>query len=349
MKGTWYCLAFTVPISVGLGLVLQGIFTFSTVIFMFVLLPVLDLLFPGKRGEATFDAVKPTADNNFFRILTITYALVQISLIICGAVVVSSYRLNTFELIGIVLSVGVSTGTVGLVVAHELIHKRGNIEQFLGKALLLMALYMHYYIEHLSGHHVHVSTREDPSSAQYGESFYQFFPRTLIGSYRNAWKLEIMRLKRQEHPMWGYQNQMLWFTALPVLMGLSLGIALGWEATLFYIIQGIIGFTILEIVNYVEHYGLEREEQKPEEFEQVSYHHSWDSRARISNFVLFKLQFHADHHVHPHRAYQKLRHHQQTPELPTGYAGMSLLVLIPPLWRKIMHPRIAKLKGDTVH
>jgi len=209
----------------------------------------------------------------------------------------------------------------------------------MGKLLLMTVSYMHFSVEHNSGHHVHVCTPEDPASARLGESFYAFVPRSVLGSFKSAWRLEGRRLKGKGCSVGSPQNQMFWFVLLPLLVVTILGILLGVSAVIYFLVQSVIAVSQLEGVNYVEHYGLQRKQISPGRYERVTLAHAWNSSHKLTNLFLFRLQLHSDHHVSPLRRYQILRNFEKSPRLPMGYTGMLLLVLIPPLWRKVMDPR----------
>jgi alkane 1-monooxygenase len=193
-----------------------------------------------------------------------------------------------------------------------------------------------------------VATREDPATARFGESFYHFYPRALLGSFRSAWRLDAGRLRRSaRHPL-GWHNQMLWFIGVPLLIVAALWVAFGPRAALFFLGQSAMAFTVLEAINYLQIYGLVRERHPDGRIESVTHRHSWNASEAVTNCCLINLQRHADHHDNPGRPYQALRHHDGSPQLPTGYAGMLLVALVPPLWFKIMNPRVARLHGEAV-
>lgn len=335
-----YSLAYVVPLSVILGHWLGGVFYYLTPMITFGLIPLLDLMIGSDRTNLNAEALERLSEKFGFRVITFLYVPLQISLVIWGAHVVTHEALIGFELAGFVLSIGITTGGVGITVAHELFHKKNAFEKALGHVLLMTVSYMHFYIEHLIGHHVHVATPRDPATARRGESLYAFYVRTVSRSWLDAWRIEKQRLQHRGYSHWGYHNRMLWFVALPVMFAAMLGSLFGWQAVFYFFVQSAVGFTLLEIVNYLEHYGLQRRELASGRYEKVNLAHAWNADQRVTNYFLFKLQRHADHHVHPLRRYQTLRHFEESPQLPTGYPGMMLLALAPPLWRRIMHPRL---------
>ncbi len=341
MKPWPYLLAFIVPLSAVVGHWWGGVFHFLTPVIAFVIIPLLDLVAGAEGNNLPPAELEKLAEKMSFRVITFLYVPVQVGLVLWGGYVVTHAALTPVEWLGLVVSVGIATGGIGITVAHELFHKKNAFEKALGHVLLLTVSYMHFALEHLIGHHVNVATPRDPATARLGESVYAFYPRTVINSWRSAWDFERRRLERMGTPLWSRHNRMLWFAALPVLFAVLLGGILGWPAVPYFFAQSVVGFTLLEIVNYLEHYGLQRRELAPGRYERVNMTHAWNADQRITNYFLFKLQRHADHHVHPQRRYQTLRHFDESPQLPTGYAGMMLLALVPPLWRAVMHPRLA--------
>ena len=204
--------------------------------------------------------------------------------------------------------------------------------------------YMHFYIEHNRGHHVLVATPEDPATAKKGENFYKFWFRSVFHGYFDAWNLEKQRLKKKGSNILSISNQMIWFTLLPLIfcgiVTFLFSTIIGgnqWYIPLFFIVQSILGFTLLELVNYVEHYGIMRKEVTPGKYEKVNPSHSWNANHLLSNFFLFQLQRHYDHHVHAARRYQVLQNYPESPQLPAGYPTMILMALVPPLWFRTLH------------
>lgn len=338
-------IVFVPVVLAALGLAWGGLWTWATVAFVFGLIPALDLI-------AGRDVVNPEPETYeappahlAFRLMSWSICPALLGLTGASAWAVGSFTYAPWELAGIVFSCGVAAGGLGITVAHELIHKSGAFERGLGQALLLNSCYMHFYIEHLIGHHGRVATPDDPASARLGESFYAFYPRTVIGSFKSAWGIEAQRLQRQGHGPWTGRNRMIWYQLAPLALAIALGLAFGPLAAAFFLAQGFVGFSLLEVVNYLEHYGLERAELPNGRYERVAEHHSWSCANRLTNWFLFQLQRHSDHHMNAARRYEALRHMEGSPELPTGYAGMIWLALVPPLWRRVMDPRVAAVRG----
>ena len=248
--------------------------------------------------------------------------------------------------LGMIASLGLVAGG-GINVGHELGHKRGPLSAWLARLALAPACYGHFVVEHNRGHHVRVATPEDPASARLGESFWRFLPRTLLGSLRSAWALERERLAREGKPVWHPQNQNLQGWALSLLLAGALVAAFGWIVLPLFLAQALYGAATLESVNYIEHYGLLRQREASGRYERCQPKHSWNSSRRLSNWLLYQLERHADHHAHPLRPYQLLRHFDDSPQLPAGYAALIPLTWCPPLWRRLMDRRVlASYDGD---
>jgi alkane 1-monooxygenase len=250
--------------------------------------------------------------------------------------------LSVADKIGLAISIG-AIGGIGINTAHELGHKREANERWLSKIALAQSFYGHFYIEHNRGHHVRVATPEDPASSRLGENFYQFWPRTVGGSLKSAWHLEKKRYARKgQHPFRIGNDVLNAWVMSAVLWGAIIAV-FGWGVAPYLVIQAVMGFSLLEVVNYLEHYGMLRQKVgvgERQRYERVDPSHSWNSNNIATNVLLYHLQRHSDHHANPTRRYQTLRDFKESPVLPTGYAGMIVLALVPPLWRKVMDPKV---------
>ncbi len=336
----FYCSIFIFPIVAVLGILHGGWSTYAVVVVAFVILPLLDMVIGRDHRNLTEEQYKELEQKKTFRVMTMVYALCEITVTLWGAWYIVQPQITMVEFIGIVFSIGVVNGGLGITIANERVHKPTRIEQWCGKILLLLTWYMHFTIEHVAGHHVRVGTKEDPATARLGESLYAFIPRTIVGGFISAWHISAYKQRRRNRPVWSLENPMIQYQCLPIIFAGLLGLLFGTKAMVFFLGESVIAILLLEIVNYLEHYGLERQILSDGRVENVSVHHSWETRALLSNYVLLRLQRHADHHVHPLRRYQTLRVHDESPQLPAGYPAMMLLATIPPLWRKVMHKRI---------
>lgn len=298
---------------------------------------------PTNPPESAVPALEADA---YYKWVVAAFAPLQYAAFVLAAWAAARGGLGPIEMLGLALSTGFMNG-VGIANAHELGHKPTRWERWLAKIVLAPTGYGHFVVEHNRGHHVRVATPEDPTSARMGESFWTFWPRTVFGSLRSAWSLEKERLARAGQGPWTPRNDVLnaWIMT-PVLFG-ALILWLGPSIIPFLIVQAVVGFSLLEVVNYLEHYGLKRQKGPDGRYERCKPEHSWNSNCVATNVQLYHLQRHSDHHAHAMRRYQALRHFDDAPQLPTGYAGMTLLAYFPPLWRKVMDPRlVAHYDGD---
>jgi alkane 1-monooxygenase len=252
--------------------------------------------------------------------------------------------LTWYDTVGRIWVMGLLCGTFGINVGHELGHRVNKLEQTLAKALLLTSLYMHFFTEHNKGHHKRVATPEDPSSARYGEPVYTFYFRTIIFSYISAWHIANDEVKKKGNPVLSLQNEMIQFTLIQLAFVSLIFFVFGWLVTLYFLAAAMIGIVLLETVNYIEHYGLQRKSNGDGKYERAMPAHSWNSDHVIGRLMLFELSRHSDHHYLASRKYQILRHHDDAPQMPTGYPGMMILSLFPPAWFYIMNRRIKSLQ-----
>lgn len=249
-------------------------------------------------------------------------------------------KMTIFDIIGRIYVMGLCCGVFGINVAHELGHRVNRIEQIFAKMLLLTSQYMHFFIEHNKGHHKRVATMEDPSSSRQGEWIYTFYFRSVILSYFSAWNIANKEMKKKNLPVLSLKNEMIQFSIIQVAFVALIFFLFGWLVTIYYLAAALIGILTLETVNYIEHYGLKRKTLTDGKYERVNPEHSWNSNHVLGRVMLFELSRHSDHHYLASRKYQILRHHDNSPQMPTGYPGMMILSLIPPAWFYIMDRRI---------
>ncbi|HZU48208.1 MAG TPA: alkane 1-monooxygenase [Mycobacterium sp.] len=329
-------------------------------ILLFIVLPALDLRF-GPDGQNPPDEVMERLENDrYYRYCTYIYIPFQYASVVVGAYLFTASDLSWLGFegslswpakIGLALSVG-TLGGVGINTAHEMGHKKESLERWLAKITLAQSCYGHFYIEHNRGHHVRVATPEDPASSRFGEAFWEFLPRSVFGSLRSAWRLEAQRLRRLGVSPWNAKeylsNDVLnaWLMSV-VLWGVLIAV-FGPALIPFVIIQAVFGFSLLESVNYLEHYGLLRQKTANGRYERCAPKHSWNSDHIVTNLFLYHLQRHSDHHANPTRRYQTLRSFADAPSLPSGYASMIALTYFPPLWRKVMDHRVLAHYGGDI-
>lgn len=348
--------AFIVPALVVAGAYAGGGWNYLPLFFAFFILPVLDHLLGTDTTNVPEASAKVVGEAFYYRFVTYIWACFQLLFLFWGAYMVGAGYIQGFAAwTGFVLSYALVTGGIGITVAHELGHKKSLLERTYSKLLLMTVCYMHFYIEHNRGHHVYVATPEDPATARKSESFYIFWVRSVWQGYRHAWRLEADRLQRQGRAIFSIYNEMLWYAVLPVLfcglLVVAMYVVFGsflWEVPVFFFAQSFFAFTLLELVNYVEHYGIVRREVAPGKYERVNPLHSWNASHLLSNFFLFQLQRHSDHHALAYKRYQILNHYDESPQLPFGYPTMVLLALVPPVWFGLMDKRLESWQALAV-
>lgn len=333
-----YFFSFFTPLLVVLGAHLGGAFTLLPVAFLFVALPLLD----ERVGVDTRnpDDAQAGAGRGWWDLPLWLWVPVQLGVTLWVTLRVAAGAPGAAETAGLTLSLGVMNGAGGITVAHELMHRAGRGARAAAELLMASVSYPHFCIEHVHGHHRRVATPDDPATSRYREGLYAFYRRCVAGSLKSAWRIESERVARTATRAFGLRDRRL---RLPLLLaaGYAAVATLGGVRGLFFFVaQGAVAFSLLEVVNYLEHYGLLRREISPGSYERVRPAHSWNSSARLSNLYLFNLARHSDHHAVASRPYDRLRHHHDAPQLPAGYATMVLLALVPRLWFRVMDPRV---------
>jgi alkane 1-monooxygenase len=343
MKALKYLASYIPPVLVGFSLLSSGYWTFTSIFVLFLVFPVMELFL--KPSEENLSKIEEEIALNDKMYDLILYMLVPAQYLLLIIFLWQMQRSDFLwhERVGMILSMGAACGILGINAAHELGHRLTKFEQSLSKALLLTSLYMHFFIEHNRGHHKYVSTDRDPASSRYGEWLYVFWIRSVIGSYFSAWRLEKERLRILRKPFISLNNEMLVFQVIQLFFVLVIYLIFGLYPMFYFLLAALIGILLLETVNYIEHYGLRRKIINGQ-YERTMPIHSWNSNHPIGRLVLFELSRHSDHHYIASRKYQILRHHDNSPQMPTGYPGMMILSLFPPLWFAVMHREIASYK-----
>jgi len=340
MKDLKYLAAFTLPVSAVISFYYQGYWSFFTPFYAFIIIPILELLLPQDSSnlsehEGEVKKYKPLFDWLLYLNVPVVYGLLVYALWF-----VSTHSLSNTEIIGLTISLGIILGTNGINVAHELGHRVKTKERYLGKLLLLPSLYMHFYIEHNFGHHVNAATHEDPATAKYNQTVYSFWITSVIRQYISAWKLQHKLLKQNSTHVFSPKNDMIWYLIIQLAYLLGILLIFGQTALLFALGAAIVGFLLLETVNYIEHYGLLRKKLPSGRYERVKEVHSWNSNHVVGRIVLYELTRHSDHHYKSSKKYQILDYHDSSPQMPYGYPTSMVMSFLPPLWFKVMNPRI---------
>ena len=343
----WFSLS--VPALIGLGPVLMlwlgnPWMLCLPLVFLYVAVPLADALLGEERSNPPESAVAQLEADTYYRY--ITYALVPVlwAAFVFAAWFVATHDLPWYAWLAMVLNTG-AVGGFGINLGHEMGHKHHRLERWLALITLAPSGYGHFTIEHNRGHHAQVATPQDCASSRMGESIWRFVWREMPGGAVRAWRLESQRLRDQGLAVWSVQNQILQGLAITFALWALLVLWLGWQVLPFLLAASIWTNFQLTSANYVEHYGLLRLLQSDGHYERCQPRHSWNSNHVASNWMLFHLQRHADHHAHAARRYQALRHFDDAPQLPSGYAGMFLLAYVPPVWFTVMNPRLLEAVG----
>lgn len=324
------------------------VFWWSGVLVFFVIIPIIDLLAGEDGHNPDASAADELQNDRYYRWCTYLFLPIQFIGLIVACWMWAYGGLSVVDKIGLAVTVGLVAGT-GINAAHELGHRVEQHERWLAKVALSQTLYGHFFVEHNRGHHVRVATPEDPASARLGESVWTFVPRSAVLGLASAWKLEAGRLRRKGHSVFHPSNALLHTWLLSAVLFVTLMVVFGWAIAPYLLIQAVVGFVLLEMVNYVEHYALLRETNERGRYVRCAPRHSWNSDRLCTNIFLYHLQRHSDHHANPGKRYQTLLSCDEAPQLPAGYATMVLLAAVPPLWRRVMDPRVLDhYDGDLV-
>ena len=330
----------TIPMAL-LGMAWGGWAVLLMPMYTWGLYSILDALLGLNTDNADTEATEH--DLYFYRLITLLWFPVQFAVLMLMVwYVPQAAHLNIAEKLALFFGMGVMSGTIGIVYAHELMHQKNALERWLADLLMASVMYSHFRSEHLRVHHLYVGTPRDPVTARYGEGFHRYFLRVLSECPRSAWAAEAAMLARKRLSPWTTQNPFFRYAMLQGGMLLLVFLIGGWEGLALFALQAIVAIWQLELVNYVEHYGLTRVHLGEGQYEFVLPRHSWNAAHRASNWLLINLQRHSDHHYKPDRRFPLLQNYpaDQAPQLPYGYPVMTTLALLPNLWRRVMNPRV---------
>lgn len=317
------------------------------VLFYFGFVPIFDYFMGEDYSNPPEEVVEQLSQDSYYRFLLFASIPVFYFSFLTAAFAVGTLSLPWWAVWALATGAGVASGS-GLTVGHELGHKSNRLDQFGAKLVNSLTGYAHFCIEHNRGHHVLVATPDDPASSRLNESVYSFAFREIPGTAVRGWQMEAKRLKNKGLSFWSWRNDLLQGYAWTALIAGILIAAFGLIMIPFIIIHHVTGWLQLTFANYVEHYGLKRNKKENGRYEPCEPHHSWNTNHIVSNLMLFHLQRHSDHHANPLRPYQSLRDFEELPRLPSGYAGSFVLALIPPLWFKIMNPKVLAWAGGDI-
>lgn len=346
MRAFKYISPLIIYLSAWWSLSATGLVVWIPLIYAWIVIPLAELVIKPDPKNLNATEEELAKKDRSYDILLYIIVVLQYAVLFKFLYSMSHDQLAWYDIAGRIWVMGLLCGVFGINVGHELGHRTNIFEQALAKMLLLTSQYMHFFIEHNKGHHKRVATPEDPSSARHGEWVYSFYFRSIVFSYFSAWQIANKEVKRKNRSVFSLYNEMIQFTLIQAGFVALIFVSFGWLTTIYYLAAAAIGITLLETVNYIEHYGLRRKALGDGKYERAMPAHSWNSDHVVGRLMLFELSRHSDHHYLASRKYQVLRHHDDSPQMPTGYPGMMLLSLFPPAWFYVMNKRIKKLSGS---
>ncbi|MCF6213029.1 MAG: alkane 1-monooxygenase [Flavobacteriaceae bacterium] len=337
-----YLLVYLLPISTYISLSSKGWLTFLPLFLFFVLVPVIEIFLNPDPSNFSEEIAKVEKNKTFYSIILYIALPVQIFLLFFFFKAIQEPNLSTFEYVGRLYSMGLMCGVMGINVGHELGHRANRLEQLIGELLLLSSLNTHFLPYHNEGHHRNVATPKDAATAKKNEWVFTFWIRSHFGSYIEAWQIENKRMLKKGLSKFSLHNKMIVYSLANIILLTSLYYYLGLAVLSAFVTASIIGILLLETVNYIEHYGLLRHKKEDGKYERVRHNHSWNSDHVLSKLLLFNLSRHSDHHYKGSKKYQILESLPQSPQMPTGYSGMVVFALVPPLWIWYMNRQLKK-------
>ena len=345
LKRVKYLLVYSLPLMAYISFTSTGILTFLPLLLFFGLVPLLELFFKPDPTNFDKETAKFEKEHPLYNWILFAAVPVQIGMLIFFLYAMQE-PLTLGEQIGRISSMGIMCGVLGINLGHELGHRHAKSQQFLGELMLLTSLNTHFLPYHNGGHHFNVATPNDAATARKNEPLYLFWFRSHFSSYAEAWQLEMKRMSELHKHAFSLRNKMMQYTIANLLLLLTIFYFFNLSILLFFIASAVIGILLLQTVNYIEHYGLLRNLNEHGRYERVRHTHSWNSDHIIGRLVLFNLSRHSDHHYNGSKHYQVLKSLPESPQMPTGYPGMMLFSLIPPLWFKFMNAKIATFQPE---
>jgi alkane 1-monooxygenase len=345
MKRLKYLSILLLPITVYISFNSTGWLTFLPIIVFFGFVPALELLFRPDKENFTKEEEKVEKQQKIYTYILYATVPIQLVYLFYFFIVIQDAELTYLDLAGRISAMGLMCGVIGINVGHELGHRNNRLDEFWGEVLLLTSLDTHFLPYHNGGHHFNVATPKDAATARKNELLYVFWFRSHFTSYAQAWQIENKRLTDSGRSWFHIQNRMVIYTLANILLLATIFYFVGWLGLISFVAAAVVGILLLETVNYIEHYGLLRKKNEYGRYERVKRTHSWNSDHTIGKVMLFNLSRHSDHHYNGSKHYQLLKSLPESPQMPTGYPGMMLLSLIPPLWFGLMNKKIQQLSS----
>lgn len=346
-KRYWWLLSPGLPV-IGMGILAgyqfgpkltKKIFALGGPLLLHVIIPSIDSIIGKDSNNPSDDQITSLVNDPYYDRIVKLFIPLQMAANLFVGYVVSRKETSFVDQILLGISMGAING-IGVNTAHELSHRPNKKDHYLSHATLMPLFYNHFRVEHPYGHHKRAATPEDPASSKMGETFYEFWPRTVFGGLKSAIEIEKNRLKRKGLSFFSKENELFQGWAMSAGFHTTMLKLFGKDVIPYLATQAFYGVSLFEIINYIEHYGLMRDKKVDGSYARTMPEHSWNNNNITTNLFLYQLQRHSDHHAYPTRPFQALRNFDQAPELPSGYATMLLPALIPSLWFKIMDQRV---------
>lgn len=350
-----YLLVFIIPISILASYYSTSVYNLYILpILLFIVLPIVDPLVGTDNANYSKEEIDILKEENYYRIILHVWAITQTAMMCWFVYIFLHDEVSIHQFVLLLINTMIMNGGVGITIAHELGHKNNKFDKFLAKLLLVQVVYGTFYVEHNRGHHVHVATPKDPATAKKNQTYYAFWKQAVIGGFISSIKIERERLaqRKQKSNLWTNEVYRLSIFSVLIfiictLIGYYVLNQIPYSLLIFLTVQAFLSFSLLEAVDYIEHYGITRKEISAGVYEKVNPAHSWNANFIYSNYLLFQLQRHADHHMYATKKYQLLNSYDNSPQLPNGYPAMVMYVLIPPLWFKIMNKRLEEWQNKS--
>ncbi|MFY9243444.1 MAG: alkane 1-monooxygenase [Polaribacter sp.] len=340
MKALKYFSILILPLVVYISFTSKGWLTHLPAIVFFGFVPFLEFFIKPNKENFSLEEEKIEKENKLYTYLLYLTLPIQVGFLIFFFYAIQEPNLSNSEIFGRIFGMGIMCGVIGINVGHELGHRNNRFDEFIGEILLLTSLNTHFLPYHNGGHHYNVATPKDAATARKNEVLFTFWFRSHFSSYIEAWRLENKRMNETEKSWLHHQNRMVVYTICNILLLGSIYFFFGQFVLLTFIAAAVSGIILLETVNYIEHYGLLRKQNEHGRYERVKRNHSWNSNHQVGQILLFNLSRHSDHHYNGSKHYQLLRSLPESPQMPTGYPGMMLLSLFPPLWFWVMNKKL---------
>lgn len=346
MKALKYLSILLLPITVYISFTTTGWITYLPLMVFFGLVPAMELLFNPDKENFSKEQEQSEKENNLYTYILYAMVPIQLVFLFYFFLVIQEPEIAFTDLVGRITAMGLMCGVIGINVGHELGHRNNRLDEFWGEILLLTSLNTHFLPYHNGGHHFNVATPKDAATARKNELLYIFWIRSHFTSYIQAWQIENKRMKDSEKNWLHIQNRMIIYTLANLILLGTIFFFYGWFGLVTFLGAAVFGILLLETVNYIEHYGLLRNKNEYGRYERVKRTHSWNSDHVVGKIMLFNLSRHSDHHYNGSKHYQLLKSLPESPQMPTGYPGMMLLSLFPPLWFKLMNKKIQNLNSQ---